>query len=225
MIKSFFKTIVSVCLIFVLGLILGQSLEKYQYYKPTSEMCGVYEVLIKKMEYELEQYSGSEQYPVYLGSKTIPARKSPFSDSDVAPSMFFVATGEYETKVFELSGEEYEMPIFEEKQFDTSSFFGNVFSGEIYSIKRCKFSNVVAPLYHDASFEQLVLKANLSKFRSDIRPTYTQYSVVGFSEDNRSAIVYKSDYCGGLCGQGGYELLEKIDNKWVHQGFALMWVS
>ncbi len=48
---------------------------------------------------------------------------------------------------------------------------------------------------------------------------WIELSAVGFNNDKTVAVVYMGHYCGGLCGGGGFHILEKKDGQWV----ALDW--
>lgn len=43
---------------------------------------------------------------------------------------------------------------------------------------------------------------------------FLKFCRAGFNNSGNKAIVYVEQYCGGLCGEGMYFLLEKILNKW-----------
>lgn len=43
---------------------------------------------------------------------------------------------------------------------------------------------------------------------------YMQLSAVGFDASKTRALVYTSHHCGGLCGGGQHQLLEKRDGRW-----------
>ena len=45
---------------------------------------------------------------------------------------------------------------------------------------------------------------------------YIIMSAVGFNKDKTQAIVYIATRCGGLCGRGGFYVLEKINGKWKY---------
>ncbi len=57
---------------------------------------------------------------------------------------------------------------------------------------------------------------------------YLQVSAIGFNAEKTIAIVYMAHGCGGLCGGGGFSILEKKDGKWREmkwQGTTCTWVS
>ena len=57
---------------------------------------------------------------------------------------------------------------------------------------------------------------------------YMELSAVGFNADKTVAVVYTAHFCGGLCGGGGFEVLEKKDGKWQPlkwKGSSCSWVS
>ena len=44
---------------------------------------------------------------------------------------------------------------------------------------------------------------------------WIELSAVGFNADKTVAVVYVGHSCGGLCGGGGFQVLQKRDGKWV----------
>jgi hypothetical protein len=44
---------------------------------------------------------------------------------------------------------------------------------------------------------------------------FIDLSAVGFNADKSVAVVSKGRWCGELCGEGGYHVLQKKDGKWV----------
>ncbi len=57
---------------------------------------------------------------------------------------------------------------------------------------------------------------------------YMELSAVGFNADKTVAVVYTAHFCGGLCGGGGFEVLEKKDGRWQPlkwKGSSCSWVS
>ena len=44
---------------------------------------------------------------------------------------------------------------------------------------------------------------------------WIQLSAVGFNADKTVAVVYMGQHCGGLCGGGGFHVLQKKDGKWA----------
>jgi len=57
---------------------------------------------------------------------------------------------------------------------------------------------------------------------------WIELSAVGFNTDKTVAVVYMGHHCGGLCGGGGFHVLEKKDGKWVPlewRGSSCAWAS
>jgi hypothetical protein len=55
-----------------------------------------------------------------------------------------------------------------------------------------------------------------------------ELSAVGFNKDKTVAVVYMGHSCGGLCGGGGFHVLQKKDGKWVPlawKGMSCGWES
>ena len=51
------------------------------------------------------------------------------------------------------------------------------------------------------------------------------FSNVGFNEQHDQAFIYAGRSCGGLCGEGEYVLLRKVNGRWVIQQEVGLWVS
>lgn len=51
------------------------------------------------------------------------------------------------------------------------------------------------------------------------------FSDVGFNAQHDQAFLYAGKTCGGLCGEGEYVLLRKINGKWEIQKEDPLWVS
>lgn len=55
-----------------------------------------------------------------------------------------------------------------------------------------------------------------------------ELSAVGFNKGKTVAVVYMGHGCGGLCGGGGFHVLQKKDGKWIPlkwTGLSCSWVS
>lgn len=55
--------------------------------------------------------------------------------------------------------------------------------------------------------------------------SYFSMSVPIFSKDLKKVYIEVNDICYGLCGSGGYFLLEKINNKWTIIDYQALWIS
>jgi len=51
------------------------------------------------------------------------------------------------------------------------------------------------------------------------------FSDIGFNDRHDQAFVYAGKTCGGLCGEGEYVLLRKVNGKWEIQKEHDLWVS
>lgn len=51
------------------------------------------------------------------------------------------------------------------------------------------------------------------------------FSNVGFNEQHDQAFLYASRSCGGLCGEGSYFLLKKVNGRWEIVKEQGLWVS
>lgn len=54
---------------------------------------------------------------------------------------------------------------------------------------------------------------------------YVLFSQVGFDTEKKHAFVYMQFYCGSLCADGSYFLLEKENGKWKETKRAMLWAS
>jgi hypothetical protein len=54
---------------------------------------------------------------------------------------------------------------------------------------------------------------------------YVLFSQVGFDIEKKHAFVYMQFYCGSLCADGSYFLLEKEGGKWKETKRAMIWAS
>jgi len=57
---------------------------------------------------------------------------------------------------------------------------------------------------------------------------WIELSAVGFNADKTVAVVYMGHHCGGLCGGGGFHVLQKKDGKWAPltwKGSSCSWES
>jgi hypothetical protein len=57
---------------------------------------------------------------------------------------------------------------------------------------------------------------------------FIQFSAVGFNPDETVAVVYVGHRCGGLCGGGAFQVLQKKDSKWLPlkwKGESCQWSS
>lgn len=55
--------------------------------------------------------------------------------------------------------------------------------------------------------------------------SYWTMSVPIFSKDLKKVYIVVNNYCYGLCGSGGYFLLEKTNNKWTIVDYQMLWIS
>jgi hypothetical protein len=56
---------------------------------------------------------------------------------------------------------------------------------------------------------------------------YTFFSAIGFNADRTRAMLHSGHMCGGLCGGGGFNFLEKVDGRWTRTRpmSTCMWFS
>jgi hypothetical protein len=51
------------------------------------------------------------------------------------------------------------------------------------------------------------------------------FSNIGFNDEHNQAFVYVARTCRGLCGEGNYVLLQKVNDKWEIRQEINLWVS
>jgi hypothetical protein len=59
-------------------------------------------------------------------------------------------------------------------------------------------------------------------------PGWMEFSAVGFNAEMTLAVVYLGHHCGGLCGGGGFAVLQKEAGKWkrvTFRGRSCFWAS
>jgi hypothetical protein len=108
---------------------------------------------------------------------------------------------------------------------DTTEYFSAVAEGEERRISNCFYELDDAPGIYSGPFS--VLHARETALGRDQLGFVTLWTVspVGFSEDGQSAVMYVGQFCGGLCGWGGFILLENKNGAWVVVGDKGLWVS
>jgi hypothetical protein len=71
--------------------------------------------------------------------------------------------------------------------------------------------------------------APFDKLRSALNSRgWIELSAVGFNADKTVAVVYMGHHCGGLCGGGGFHVLQKKGGKWAPltwKGSSCAWES
>lgn len=89
---------------------------------------------------------------------------------------------------------------------------------------KIKYSNIIRKL-NKANKKRLNTYVN-GKFQKRKKKTpFVFISSPIISENGKYAVVYCSYVCDGLCGNGGYQFLKKINNKWVIDKYEIRWVS
>ncbi len=71
------------------------------------------------------------------------------------------------------------------------------------------------------------LKSNeaKAKFKNEFSNNYYNYSIPLFNKEKDIAIIYKTLFCGDLCGHGAIEIYKKSDDKWIYQTTISLWIS
>ena len=64
-----------------------------------------------------------------------------------------------------------------------------------------------------------------TKLKKNNRKPVAYISFPLISTDRKSAIVYGSYICGGLCGSGGIFFLKKINGQWNIKAYENRWIS
>ena len=104
------------------------------------------------------------------------------------------------------------------------AFFSNVDSSHILSqypdIKKLKISENILSKINSPSFEkEIVSRKKVGEYH------FYEIGIPLFSIDNKKAFVELSSYCGGLCGNGEFIFLEKINGKWKIIERFETWIS
>jgi hypothetical protein len=83
--------------------------------------------------------------------------------------------------------------------------------------------------YEEQTLNQLQknweIKSSMAKFSSDFSIDYYQYSLPLFNPEKNIVILYKTFYCGDLCGHGMLDIFVKKDNEWVYKTTIGLWIS
>lgn len=69
------------------------------------------------------------------------------------------------------------------------------------------------------------LKSNAAKFKNKFSNNYYNYSIPLFNKEKDIAIIYKTLFCGDLCGHGAIEIYKQFDDKWIYQATIGLWIS
>jgi len=117
-------------------------------------------------------------------------------------------------KRIEKNGEVIELPIYEPLEFDSTEMIAKLNIHPESLIKHCFFNARSKPQFTTSK-----------KFTSINYSTLNRVSPVAFSDDGQYELIYADQYCGGLCGRGGYYLFQKIDGQWKQIGVSMVWVS
>ena len=141
------------------------------------------------------------------------------------PKKFERDTGEYEEVNIAFDMEIFKRPIRETFEQDTTDFFGAVTEGKERRIRNCFDELDDAPGFYSGPFNVLHTREKMLGQDNQGFVSLWTFSPVGFSADGQFAVMYAGQYCGGLCGWGGFILLENESGVWVVVGDKWLWVS
>jgi len=77
----------------------------------------------------------------------------------------------------------------------------------------------------DSIFRNLKKDGGWKLFRKTYGSDFYKMSIPCFCEDKQFAFIYIEYYCGGLCGEGGFKIFKRQNNKWILFDFGISWVS
>jgi hypothetical protein len=66
---------------------------------------------------------------------------------------------------------------------------------------------------------------NWDKFHKDCGESILGYSVPIYTCDKTKLVIYRSTYCGALCGGGQITVFKKINGKWTYLKNYGFWIS
>ncbi|MDP3457663.1 MAG: hypothetical protein Q8S09_00185, partial [Hyphomonas sp.] len=92
-------------------------------------------------------------------------------------------------------------------------------------LTQCFGPAVQRPNFYSGSLDQFETDAEIQDTASIRGPTLTSLSPIGFSADDKHALVYIEESWGGRRGKGSLILLRKKDGHWKEFGGASMWIS
>ncbi|MGD2132989.1 MAG: tetratricopeptide repeat protein, partial [Maricaulaceae bacterium] len=177
--------------------------------------CAVYRALSRNLDVEeIKFFRPSTRYDEW---------RDDFDTGD--PWSFSRETGE--TELLSIGDEQFEVPVLDHFEFDAQPLFSSIFSGPELSIDHCFGDGAGASRFTFQSLDRLYAEAAAIANGDDVFVTIYSASRVGYSEDGTYALVYEQSYCGGLCGAGGFVLLERDPETalWSVIGFRNVWVS
>ena len=70
-------------------------------------------------------------------------------------------------------------------------------------------------------------QAEINNFRKKFPNSFgfIQFSRIGFNKQKTQAIIYETNWCGSVCGEGKYVFYIKQNEKWVKNNELPLWVS
>ena len=78
---------------------------------------------------------------------------------------------------------------------------------------------------HTSRREELLKKWEIFGQKYPKSDGFVRFSRVGFSSDNKQAIIYFTRYCGVTCASGEFLFFIKEKDKWIKKGKSLLWSS
>jgi hypothetical protein len=77
----------------------------------------------------------------------------------------------------------------------------------------------------DSIFKNLKKDGGWKLFHKTYGNDFYKMSIPYFSKDKKTAFIYIEYYCGYLCGEGGFKIFRRQNNKWELIDFGISWVS
>jgi len=120
--------------------------------------------------------------------------------------------------------ESYEVFLSEEVDVNLSSKNWTASLKERKNLGKC-YVQKDRPDISNLGLNALALRDAVKLGANEAWPNIWQLSEVIKSDDGRHAVIFSSSYCGGLCGWGGFYLLEISNENWTVVGYHTEWVS
>ncbi len=203
-------------LIFLLSGIFAVVLWDRRNIEADAQSCAVYRSFYSQLpEKEAIFFEGvSRRYAYFPGDR-----------APEPPKKFERDTGEFEEIEMAPNMEPFKSAVRETIKRDTTEYFSTVAEGEERLISNCFDKLDDAPGVYTGPFNLLhVREIALGQDNQGFVSLWT-VSPVGFSEDGQLAVMYAGQNCGGLCGWGGFILLENKNGDWVVVGDKWLWAS
>lgn len=178
--------------------------------------CAVYQAFFEQL---------SDKKAVFVNSTSKAYAYFPSEYVSQPPRLFERSTAEQQIVSFGPDMPSYTVPVREFFEHDTAPFFDPVVNAKPQNITECFQGQGQAPGIFDGPFNLLYTREKALGRTNEGFVTLWSLSPVGFSDDSQFAIMYFENYCGGLCGWGGFMLMENRNSNWIIAGDKWIWVS